>query len=44
MMKDIFPRKDYKDILLQLKRQSDIFQIADINKKIEDVPSFKEMI
>jgi len=44
MMKEVFDVKDYEDILFQLKRQSDIFQIADINKKVDDVPSLEDII
>ena len=44
MMKDVFYIKDYKDILSQLKEQSDIFQIADIYKKVDDVPSLADII
>lgn len=44
MMKDVFAIKDYKDILLQLKEQSDIFVLADIHKHVGDILSLQEII
>jgi len=44
MMKDVFSIKDYKDMLSQLKEQSDIFQIADIYRKVDDIPYLGDIL
>ena len=44
IIKDIFTEKEYGNILLQLKRQSDIFVLADIHEHVDDIPSLQEII
>lgn len=43
-MKDVFPSKKYQDILSQLKEIRETFIIADIHKRVDDIPSLKKII
>jgi len=44
MMKEELPDKKYEDLISQLKKQKDIFNLADINKQVDDIPSLEEII